>query len=75
MCGGLTVYNGLRQLKVVPGAIVAVQGVGGLGHLAIQFAKKMGYRVVAISGSASKKELATSLGARYHTHSCSQPNI
>jgi D-arabinose 1-dehydrogenase-like Zn-dependent alcohol dehydrogenase len=50
-------------MNVVPGDVVAVQGIGGLGHLAIQFAHKMGYRVVALSSSDSKRELATKLGA------------
>ena len=56
-------FNGIRQQKITPGEIVAVQGLGGLGHLAIQYAAKMGYRVVALSSSASKEKFARELGA------------
>lgn len=63
LCAGLTVYNSLRHMNITAGGIVAVQGVGGLGHLAIQFAHKMGYRAVAISHSDSKESLAKELGA------------
>lgn len=63
LCAGVTVFNGLRKQNVTSGDLVAVQGLGGLGHLAIQYASKMGYRVVAISSSSSKKEFATKLGA------------
>ena len=45
LCAGLTVFNGIRNMKVTAGSLVAVQGLGGLGHLAIQFASKMGYTV------------------------------
>ena len=50
-------------MKITPGEIVAIQGLGGLGHLAIQYAAKMGYRVVALSSSASKEKFAKELGA------------
>lgn len=63
LCAGVTVFNSLRRQNVTSGDLVAVQGLGGLGHLAIQYASKMGYRVVAISSSPSKKEFATKLGA------------
>ncbi|KAK7968078.1 alcohol dehydrogenase [Apiospora aurea] len=63
LCAGVTVFNGLRKLHVEQGGLVAVQGIGGLGHLAIQYASKMGYRVVAISSGASKREFAKQLGA------------
>ena len=63
LCAGVTVFNGIRQMKVTPGEIVAIQGLGGLGHLAIQYAAKMGYRVVALSSSASKEKFAKELGA------------
>lgn len=53
----------MRQLNVGPGETVAVQGVGGLGHLAIQYAKKFGYRVVALSSSGAKEKFARDLGA------------
>lgn len=50
-------------MNITPGDVVAVQGLGGLGHLAIQYARKMGYRTVALSSSASKKDFAFQLGA------------
>ena len=63
LCAGITVYNGMRNSGIRAGDTVAVQGIGGLGHLAIQFANKMGMRVVAISTSDDKKDLAKELGA------------
>jgi D-arabinose 1-dehydrogenase-like Zn-dependent alcohol dehydrogenase len=53
----------MRNMKIAPGEIVAIQGLGGLGHLAIQYARKMGYRTVAISSSDKKKDFASQLGA------------
>ncbi|CAG8890339.1 unnamed protein product [Penicillium egyptiacum] len=63
MCGGSTVFNALRVVQVRPTARVGIVGVGGLGHLAIQFAAKMGCQVVVFSGTGSKKEEAMKLGA------------
>lgn len=63
LCAGVTVFNGMRNMKVMPGETVGIQGLGGLGHLAIQYAAKMGYRVVALSRSASKEKFARDLGA------------
>src|SRR6202034_4883114 len=63
MCGGITAFNGLRHSKAGPGDTVAVHGVGGVGHLAVQFADKMGFRVVAIARGAGREELAHRLGA------------
>ncbi|MEH6406761.1 MAG: alcohol dehydrogenase [Leeuwenhoekiella sp.] len=63
LCAGITVYNGMRNSGIRAGDTVAVQGIGGLGHLAIQFANKMGMHVIAISTSNDKKDLATKLGA------------
>ena len=65
LCAGITVYNGMRNSRIRAGDTVAVQGIGGLGHLAIQFANKMGMRVIAISTSDDKKDLATELGAHH----------
>ncbi|KAF7712409.1 Zinc-type alcohol dehydrogenase [Penicillium ucsense] len=64
MCGGSTVFNALHVAGVKPTARVGIIGVGGLGHLAIQFAAKMGCQVVVFSGTDSKKEEAMKLGAR-----------
>ncbi|KAI9749031.1 MAG: Saccharopine dehydrogenase [Chaenotheca gracillima] len=63
LCAGVTVFNAIRKMDILHGGIVAVQGLGGLGHLAIQYANKMGYRVVAISSSAAKEDFAKKLGA------------
>lgn len=63
LCAGVTTYNALRNSGARPGDTVAVQGIGGLGHLAIQYAAKMGFRTVALSSGADKEELARQLGA------------
>ncbi|GKZ21901.1 hypothetical protein AbraIFM66951_007330 [Aspergillus brasiliensis] len=63
LCAGVTVFNGIRKMRIEHGSVVAVQGVGGLGHLAIQYASKMGYKTVALSSGASKKAFALELGA------------
>ncbi|MDT0644858.1 alcohol dehydrogenase [Zunongwangia sp. F363] len=65
LCAGITVYNAIRNSGVTAGDTVAVQGIGGLGHLAVQYAAKMGMRTVAISTSDDKKELASKLGAHH----------
>jgi alcohol dehydrogenase/propanol-preferring alcohol dehydrogenase len=63
MCAGVTVYNALRHSGAKPGDVVAVQGLGGLGHLALQYARRSGYRTVALSTSADKEDMARELGA------------
>jgi propanol-preferring alcohol dehydrogenase len=63
LCAGITVFNGLRKGAARPGDLVAVQGIGGLGHLAIQYAAKLGLRVVAIARGEEKRALALKLGA------------
>lgn len=63
LCAGVTVFNSMRQQHIPPGETVAVQGLGGLGHLAIQYASKMGYRTVALSSSGAKEKFARDLGA------------
>jgi len=62
---GMTAFNALKHSKVKPGEIVVVVGLGGVGHLCVQFAQKMGFYVVAISNRDEKKEIARKLGA-YH---------
>jgi len=63
LCAGITTYNALRHSQARPGDLVAIQGIGGLGHLAVQYANRMGFRTVAISGGADKAGLAKKLGA------------
>ena len=63
LCAGVTVFNSLRKQGIIPGSTVAVQGLGGLGHLALQYTSKMGFRTVAISSSDAKKDFAMKLGA------------
>jgi D-arabinose 1-dehydrogenase-like Zn-dependent alcohol dehydrogenase len=63
LCAGITTFNSLRHSGAVAGDLVAVQGLGGLGHLGVQFASKMGYRTVAIGRGKDKEALALKLGA------------
>ena len=63
MCAGITTFNALRHSGALPSDLVAVQGIGGLGHLGVQFAKKFGYRVAAIGRGPGNAALAKTLGA------------
>ncbi len=63
LCAGLTVFNSIRHMNIGYGETVAIQGLGGLGHLAVQYANKFGLRVVAISRGADKEDFARQLGA------------
>ena len=69
LCAGVTTFNALRNSGARPGDVVAVQGVGGLGHLALQYARRMGFRTVALSRGTDKEELAGSLGAHHYIDS------
>jgi len=69
LCAGITTYNALRHSGALPGDLVAVQGVGGLGHLGIQFANKFGYKVAAIGRGAENATLAKKLGATVYIDS------
>jgi alcohol dehydrogenase, propanol-preferring len=66
LCAGITTYNALRNARLRGGDLVAVQGVGGLGHLGIQFARHMGFHTVAIGRGAGKEKLAKDLGAHVY---------
>ncbi|ODQ51765.1 alcohol dehydrogenase [Saitoella complicata NRRL Y-17804] len=66
LCAGVTTYNSLRNTGAKAGDLVAVQGIGGLGHLGVQFANKMGFRVAALSAGSAKEQLAKELGAHYY---------
>ncbi len=72
MCAGVTTFNALRNSGARPGDLVAVQGIGGLGHLGVQFASKFGFETVAIGRGADKKALALKLGARTYIDSAAQ---
>jgi D-arabinose 1-dehydrogenase-like Zn-dependent alcohol dehydrogenase len=72
MCAGVTTFNPLRNSGARPGDLVAVLGVGGLGHLGIQFAAKMGFRTVAIARGTDKEPLARKLGAWFYIDSKTQ---
>ena len=72
MCAGVTTFNCLRNAGAQPGDVVAVLGLGGLGHLGVQYAAKMGFRTVAIARGADKGELAKKLGADVYIDSQAQ---
>jgi alcohol dehydrogenase len=66
MCAGVTTFNALRNSGAGPGELVAIHGLGGLGHLGVQFAAKMGFRTVAVARGADKGALAATLGAQHY---------
>jgi D-arabinose 1-dehydrogenase-like Zn-dependent alcohol dehydrogenase len=69
MCAGITTFNALRNSGARPGEVVAVHGVGGLGHLGVQYARKLGFKTVAIARGADKAPLAEQLGAHHYIDS------
>jgi len=69
LCAGITTYNALRHSGALPGDVVVVQGIGGLGHLGIQFANKFGYKVVAVGRGSENAPLAKKLGASVYIDS------
>jgi len=69
MCAGVTTFNSLRHAGARPGELVAVLGIGGLGHLGVQYAAKMGFRTVAIARGKDKEALARKLGAQLYIDS------
>lgn len=72
LCAGITTYNSLRNSGARPGDLVAIVGIGGLGHLAVQYAVKSGYRTVAIARGQDKAPLAKQLGAHIYIDSTKQ---
>lgn len=72
MCAGLTTFNALRNSGAKPGDVVAILGLGGLGHLAVQYAAKMGFQTVAIARGKDKEPLAKQLGASVYIDSLAQ---
>ncbi len=69
MCAGITTFNSLRHSGAKPGDLVAILGIGGLGHLGVQFASRMGFRTVAIARGKDKEPLAKKLGAHRYIDS------
>jgi len=69
MCAGITTFNALRRAGALPSDLVAIQGIGGLGHLGIQFAQKFGYRVAAVGRGPENASLAKKLGASVYIDS------
>ena len=65
LCAGVTTFNALRHSGAMPGDVVAILGIGGLGHLGVQFANKLGFRTVAIARGADKEALSRKLGAHH----------
>ena len=65
LCAGVTTFDALKHSNAVKGDLVGIVGIGGLGHLAIQFAYKMGFKVVGISTSDNKKDMSMKLGCEY----------
>jgi len=72
MCAGITTFNALRHSGAMPSDLVAVQGIGGLGHLGIQFAQKFGYKVAAIGRGPENSVLAKKLGASVYIDSAAE---
>jgi D-arabinose 1-dehydrogenase-like Zn-dependent alcohol dehydrogenase len=72
LCAGVTTFNALRHSGAMPGDVVAILGIGGLGHLGVQFANKLGFRTVAIARGADKEELARKLGAHHFIDSAAE---
>jgi D-arabinose 1-dehydrogenase-like Zn-dependent alcohol dehydrogenase len=69
LCAGVTVFNGIRKMNIEQGNLVAIQGLGGLGHLAVQYAYNMGYEVAVLSTGDDKAEFAKKLGATHYINS------
>ena len=75
LCAGVTVYKGLKQLDCKPGDWVVISGIGGLGHMAVQYAKAMGFHVIAVDVADDKLALARSLGADEAINALSQDPV
>ncbi|MFF2325476.1 MULTISPECIES: alcohol dehydrogenase [unclassified Streptomyces] len=74
-CAGVTTFNGLRRSSARPGDLVAVLGIGGLGHLGVQYAAAMGFETVAIARGAAKAEFAEKLGAHHYVDSTADTSV
>jgi alcohol dehydrogenase len=74
-CAGVTTYNGLRRSSARPGDLVAVLGIGGLGHLGVKYAAAMGFETVAIARGAAKADFAKQLGAHHYIDSTADTTV
>ncbi|MGF6882466.1 alcohol dehydrogenase [Nocardia sp. GAS34] len=74
-CAGVTMFNGLRRSSARPGDLVAVLGIGGLGHLGVQYAVAMGFETVAIARGAGKADFAKQLGAHHYVDSTADTSV
>lgn len=72
LCAGVTTFNALRNAGARPGDLVGIQGLGGLGHLGVQFANRMGFEVVAFSRGSDKRAFASELGAHHYVDTASE---
>ncbi len=75
LCAGVTVYKGLKVLDCKPGDWVAISGIGGLGHMAVQYAKAMGFHVIAVDVAEDKLKLARELGAELCLNAATQDPV
>ncbi len=75
MCAGVTVYNALRHAGAHAGEVVAIHGIGGLGHLGVQYARQMGFETVAINRGSEKAPLARQLGAHHYIDASAQDTV
>ncbi|KAI1477805.1 putative alcohol dehydrogenase [Daldinia eschscholtzii] len=75
LCAGVSVFNSIRNMNVPVGETVVIQGLGGLGHLGIQYAAHMGYRVVAVSRGADKEKFARELGAHEYIDASKEKDV
>ena len=75
MCAGVTVYSALRNAGARAGEVVAIHGIGGLGHLAVQYARQMGFETVAINRGSDKEPLARQLGAHHYIDAIAQDTV
>jgi propanol-preferring alcohol dehydrogenase len=75
LCAGITTYNALRNAGLRGGDLVAVQGIGGLGHLGVQFARHMGFRTIAIGRGRDKEKLAKDLGAHVYIDTAAEDAV
>ncbi|KAI1804310.1 putative alcohol dehydrogenase [Daldinia bambusicola] len=75
LCAGVSVFNSIRNMNVPVGETIVIQGLGGLGHLGVQYAAQMGYRVIAVSRGADKEKFARELGAHEYIDASKEKDV